>query len=41
MNLAEVINDYATVVICCASNSPLVTEMILQQDIKQNKAVNY
>ncbi len=37
-NLADVINDYATVVICCASNSPLLTEAMLQRDISQNNA---
>ena len=37
-NLADVIDDYATVVICCASNSPLLTETMLQQDIIQNKS---
>lgn len=33
-NLAEVIHDYATVIICCASNTPLIDAVMLKQDIE-------
>lgn len=34
-NLAAVINDYATVVVCCASNVPLIDALMLKQNIEQ------
>lgn len=33
-NLADVIDDYATVVVCCASNTPLIDELMLQHEIR-------
>lgn len=35
-NLAAVINDYAIVVICCASNVPLIDAQMLKQNIEQH-----
>lgn len=34
--IADIIHDYAIVVVCCASNNPLITEVMLQSDINNN-----